>query len=471
MILSTLAACGTHLSSLIIQSSRSQFAQSCELIFTTMVAGMGGVWAPVAMRLARTAAYKASKLVRKKLAGALRPVNTALEPALARTRPRQPIHPSALLRQQKSRRWYSKSTYQNIDAAVRRFMSTGRIDATAHVDRSKFLNTKTGRAVSQMTGRAPFASTLRPNLTGGALPRTAGGYGLGGRIGGARYFSHAPASQAQVVQNVSTAVRAFWISGQKAQFDGTTARGEKRYRAVSTLQEETSRKLASVPRFSPGSYVDFALNPTVTALSPLAAGMPFITKSKDVAAVDATTLNTEGFLDVLSVDFGRALKDLTAILSDIKKLSALGDLPIQLEKNHILRVRFPGVEAEAVESLLDDLGLSRGIVREDADFTAATGAPMALKFPFAPEASCEETALSTSPGGSLNSLGSSLEEHELFEAFSDIEENPWLASPEPEGYETMSQPISSGEHCSDDFEGLEGVYKFLEECDRAQGRF
>ncbi|ETS86584.1 hypothetical protein PFICI_00412 [Pestalotiopsis fici W106-1] len=437
-----------------------------------MVAGMGGVLGPVALRLVRTTAYKASKLVRKKLTAALRPVNTALEPALAKSRPRQPIHPSALLRQQKSRRWYSTSTYRNIDAAVRRFITTGRIDASVRIDRTKFMSTKTGRAVSQMTGRAPFASTLRPNLTGGALPRTAGGYGLGsGRIGGARYFSHAPASQAQVVQNVSSAVRAFWISGQKAQFDGLNARGEKQYRAVSSLQEETSRKLASVPRIMPGSYVDFALNPTVTALSPLAAAMPFTTKSKEVAAIDATTLNTEGFLDVLSVDFGRALKDLTAVLSDIKKLSALGDLPIQLEKGQILRVRFPGVDAETVEALLDDLGLSRGIVREDADFGVETGVPMALKFPFAPDAVSEESALSASPEGSLPSLGSSLQEHELFETFSDIEDNPWLASPEPEGYETASQPFSSGEHCSQEFEGLDGVYKFLEECDRARGRF
>lgn len=438
-----------------------------------MVAGIGGVLGPVALRLVRTAAYKASKVVRKKLANALRPVNTALEPALARsTHPRQPIHPSALLRQQKSRRWHSTSTYQNINNAVRRFMSTGRIDASVRIDRTKFLNTQTGRAISQMTGRVPFASTLRPNLTGGALPRTAGGYGLGsGRIGGARYFSHTPATQAQVVQNVSAAIRAFWISGQKAQFNGFTARGEKQYRAVSTLQEETFRKLAAVPRSAPGSYVDFALNPTLTALSPLAAAFPFAVAGIKAHTVDATTLNTEGFLDVLAVDFGRALKDLTATLSDIKRLSTLGDLPIQLEKGHVLRVRFPGVDAETVESLLDDLELTRGIVREDADFSAETGVPMALKFPFAPDASGPESKALTSPGGSLRSLGSFPAEHELFEAFSDVEENPWLASPGPEGYESMSPPVSLGEHCSNDFEGLEGVYKFLEECDRARGRF
>ena len=75
-------------------------------------------------------------------------------------------------------------------------------------------------------------------------------------------------------------------------------------------------------------------------------------------------------------------------------------------------------------------------------------------------------------GGSLRSQDSFLRaEEELFEGFSDLEDNPWQSLPDPEGYESMSPPTSSGEHCSEDFEGLEGIYKFLEECDRSRGRF
>ncbi|KAL7628570.1 hypothetical protein AAE478_000085 [Parahypoxylon ruwenzoriense] len=451
-----------------------------------MVAPLGGIWAPAALRVVRTAAQKASQLIRAKLASATRPANNAaLEPVLVRTaHPRQPIHPTAFLRQQKGKRWLStsrtttKSTstyYQNINAAVRRFMSTGRVDAAARFDLSKFAKTRTGQAISQFTGRAPFASTLRPNLTGGALPRTAGGYGLGsGRMGGARYFSHTPAAQAQVVQNVSAAVRAFWISGQRAQFDGLTPRGEKKYRAVSVLEDQASRMMGAVPRNAPGSYIDFRLSPTVTALSPLAAAFPFPSATGFKAPVlDATTLNTDGFLDVLSVDFARSLKDLTTTLSDIKKLSSLGDLPIQLEKNNVLRVRFPGVDAGTVESLCDDLGLTRGVVHEDPDFEAETGVTMALRFPFAPDAQPEETRTPTPPGRSLKSHGNFPREEELFGDFSVLgeEENPWLFSPELEGYESMSPPLSSGEHCSEDFDGLDGIYRFLEECDRAQGIF
>ncbi|KAI1078303.1 hypothetical protein F5B20DRAFT_235824 [Whalleya microplaca] len=444
-----------------------------------MVAPLGGVWAPAALRAVRTAAHKASQAIRAKLADAARP-GLQPQPAYARTaHARQPIHPSALLRQQKSRRWHSTTAYQNINAAVRRFLSTGRLDAlpASRVDRSKLFSTRTGRAIAQFAGRSsPFAHTLRPNLTGGALPRTAGGYGLGsGRVGGARYFSHAPAAQAQVVQNVSSAVRAFWISGQKAQFDGLTPRGEKRYRAVSALQEETARKMAALPRSVPGAYIDFHLNPTVTALSPLAAAFPYPSAAVKVAAVEATTLNTEGFLDVLSVDFARALKDLTTTLMDIKRLATLGDLPIELEKEHILRVRFPGVDADTVEVLCDDLGLTRGIIREDKNFEAETGVHVALKFPFAPDAHVDSTRILTSPGGSLHSEDSFPAEAELFEGYSVIEENPWMSvsspSVEPEGYESMSPPISSGEHCSEAFSGLEGVYRFIEECDRAQGAY
>ena len=429
------------------------------------------------MRLVRSAAMKATKVIRAKLATATRPINTALEPVFVRGQPcRQPLHPAALLRQQKNRRWHSTATttYKNINAAVRRFMSTGRLDSAPRVDRSKFLNTQTGRAIAQFTGRAPFASTLRPNLTGGALPRTAGGYGLGsGRVGGARYFSHTPAAPAQVMQNVSAAVRAFWISGQKAQFDGLTPRGERRYRAVSAKQDEASRKMSAFPRTTPGSYVDFRLNPTVTALSPLAAAFPFpSTAASKVAVFDDVTLNTEGFIDVLSADFARAVKDLTATLGDVQKLCSLGDLPIQLEKGHTLRVRFPGVDADTVEALCDELGLTRGTVGEDPGFEEDAGVRMALRFPFAPGARSSDTGNPTSPSDSLRSEDS-LSAEMLFEEF---DRGPagapagisWLSSSDLEGYETMSPPMSSGDHVSEDFEGVEGIYRFLEECDRAR---
>jgi len=388
-------------------------------------------------------------------------------------------HPAAWLRQQKrsgGAKWYSTS---NINAAVRRYLSTvgeqaGHSNAGGvRFDRSKLPVSKISRAVSQLTGHAPFASTLRPNLTGGALPRTAGGYAMpgSGRVGGARYFSHTPAAPAQVVQNVSQAMRAFWLSGQRARYDGIAPNGNKQYRAVSATQEEARIRMNAVPRFIPGSFIDFQISPTITALSPLGA----MFSSEISAAKGAATLNEDGFLDVLSVDFARVLKDLAAVMMDLKKLSDLGDLPIALEKGNVLRVRFPGVDAETVENLCDDVGVRRGVIGQDPDFERSAGVPVALRFPFAPQ-SCANTI--SSPGGSLRSHDSQSSTVEEAYFMDEFEDNPWnMSSLDPEeGYQSMSSRVpslsGSGEYSAEDFEGLEGIQRFIDECNRrAQGVF
>ncbi|KAK3329325.1 hypothetical protein B0H66DRAFT_540687 [Apodospora peruviana] len=461
----------------------------------------GGMWAIAALRVLSRNIAVTSKVLRSKLASAIRPLNAELQPVAVRNAgnsSRQPIHRAAFLRQQKraSQKWYSTGYVNNLNASVRRYLSNtaGRQSGgeASRFERSKLPVSITSRAVSQFTGRTPFASALRPNLTGGALPRTAGGYALpGGRAGGARYFSHTPAAPAQVVQNVSQAMRAFWLSGQRARFDGTGPNGERRYRTVNAAQEDARVRLAQVAHNAPGSFVDFAVSPTITALGHLGIAFPTVTSDEGFGAVglgfkqpeSAATLNAEGFLDILSVDFARALKDLTAIMRDLNTLAALGDLPITLEKNSVLRVRFPGVDAETVERLCDDIGVMRGIVKQDPDFNSSVGVPMALRFPFAPDGQdCAKTL--TSPGGSLRSHDSGLSSPDEFfysaddPAIMDEYENPWLWSPNPEdGYEGMSPPLpvvgsNSGEHCSEeDFDGLEGIYRFLEECDRARTRF
>ncbi|KAF7860644.1 hypothetical protein EAF04_008163 [Stromatinia cepivora] len=426
------------------------------------MASSGGIWAPIAMRMLKNVVQRTTKLIKLRIKDVTnKPVTAELQPIFVRSSPRHPIHPAALLRQNKGR-WYT--TQSAVNTAVRRFMSTS--GQAVKYDRASFPKSNTATAVSRLTARAPFASTLRPNLTGGALPRTAGGYTLGGGRAGARYFSHTPAAPAQVVNNVSQAVRAFFLSGQKAQFDGMTPMGEKRYRAVSSLQEETARKIQSVSKVAPGSYIDFSVNPTVTALSPLAGALPFGTQKMSQAA---PSLNTSGFLDILSVDFSRALKDLAVTMNDLKKLSSLGDLPITLENNHILRVRFPGCDAESVERLCDEVGVQRGIVYQDADFDSAVGTQMALLFPFAPTTEAE--LLSRPSSHCLQTSSPSPDQDEYEDILEEFSENPWI-----EDYGTMEEDISESgsayftkitEHpsVSEEYEGLEGIYKFLEECD------
>ncbi|KAF8865456.1 hypothetical protein BDZ45DRAFT_736018 [Acephala macrosclerotiorum] len=416
---------------------------------------VGGILAPIAMRAFKHAFKKATNLIQIRLSKLSRPLlQSELEPVLTRSTLKQPIHPTARLRQATKGRWYT--THSTFNAVVRRYMST-EAGSAAKYNRAASPKSATATAVSRLTSRAPFASTLRPNLTGGTLCRNSGGYSLGGgRTGGARYFSHTPATPAQVVNNVSAAVRAFWLSGQKAQFDGVTPLGEKRYRNITNLQEEARCKMQSLPKSAPGSFIDFSVTPVITAL--LIATFP----SGSSMEQSAPTLNTEGFLDVLSVDFSRALKDLAATLNDLKRLSTLGDLPITLENKTILRVRFPGCDAETVDRLCDEVGVQRGIIFQDEDFDATAGTKMALMFPYAPSS---EHALS-SPGGSLRSQ-SGLGFEEVEEV---LEDNPWL-----DGYESMESEGESAYftkpsemHQSSDYEGLEGIYRFLEHCDNAR---
>ena len=77
---------------------------------------------------------KASNLVKAHLTEATRPLNSELQPILARNSSRQPIHPIARLRQSKGR-WYT--THSTINAAIRRFISTGLCNSK---DYSVYLN-------------------------------------------------------------------------------------------------------------------------------------------------------------------------------------------------------------------------------------------------------------------------------------------------------------------------------------------
>ena len=434
-----------------------------------------------------------SRQVYKKTASAIRnriqqsQARVSLEPVLVRNNPTHPISRAAYLRQSKGR-WYT--THSAVNAAIRRFTTATRSSGSEYT-RSSFPTSATATAVSRLTTRAPFASTLRPNLTGGAFPRTAGGYSLGAGGQGARYFSHSPAAPAQVVNNVSSAVRAFWLSGQKAQYDGVDSRsGEKKYRAVSALRDETGRKMQALPRSTPGSYVEFKISPTITALGPLAGRK---------AVSDEQSLESDGLLEALSGDFARALKDLAVVFTDLKRLTALGDLPLSLSNPSSLLVHFPGCDQHTVERLCDEVGISRGVIRQDEDFDASVGAEVALLFPYADsnlpsEVSSDhgqarrdvidwETMLSptpVSPGFSKHSdtgldgyyedIGAAIKDDKLWQ------------SPSLEGYSSLGEsengdiyfhPNSHIQPAREDvsrYEGVEGIYRFLEECDGALQR-
>ncbi|KAF2717563.1 hypothetical protein K431DRAFT_315660 [Polychaeton citri CBS 116435] len=425
----------------------------------------------------RAAAHKISKALEAQYVSK---TQAQLETVLVRNSTKQPLHPVARIRQSQSR-WFSTVRH------VARSFNTGTGNASGGVNRSASPKSRIASCIQQSSGRAPFASSLRPNLTGGSLGRTAGGYTLGGgRLGGPRYFSHGPASQAQVVQNVSQAVRAFFTQGNKAQFDGiSTSTGAPLYKTVTEKQYEAARKLQQIPKATPGSRIEFPINPTVTALTRLNA----VAGYDQLSTQHPTHLNADGLLDALSADFSRALKDLAVVLNDLGRLAALGDLPITYEEAK-LKVHFPGCDADTVCGICDELGIQRGTVVQDEAFDSFAGVEMALLFPFAPNQSLSESSCH-SLYGLPPPYATNRDNHEPDPVLIDD-----LLTSDPSRFSTastlsldqmqvrsVSDPFFSGAESvgsSDssegdqdgplEYQGFEGIYRFIEQCNSASRR-
>lgn len=252
--------------------------------------------------------------------------------------------------------------------------------------------------------------------------------------------------------------------------------------------------MTAISHNAPGSNIDFELSPTITAFGVLAAF------NKD--GTTAETLQTEGLMDLLSADFARAFKEFAIVLNDLKRLSALGDLPTTLHDRSTIRVRFPGCDAETVDRLCDEFGIQRGRISQDEDFELRTGANLALLFPFAPSVACSSDTdyLFEKPSKQYHAASDHLdwqgmltpESHMLSPksgydsgnaiSFDDEElfcSNPWDKSPSSAyssiniselGDRAFFQEVSNTDvpETSNEYDGVEGIYRFLAECDHAR---
>ncbi len=303
-----------------------------------------------------------------------------------------------------------------------------------------------------------------------------------------------------MIQNVSAGVRAFFVGGGKARFDGVDpTTGEKRFRSVSHTEDAVYAKWGSpLAKSVRGTNLEFKLSPTMTALSPTFSSV------SQSSAFDQPSLNDLDLLDNFATDFARAIQDLSAILVDLRILSAFGDLPISLittPSGPIIRVRFPGCDGDLVSKLCNEVGVRRGIIVQDEAWTIEKDVEMALLFPFAPTGNHDAVTESDdgeeyfeqkpldqghqaeelewrhmlSPAAGTPSRNESL--HSYATTFS-----PQQQVNTPSGYESLREsdfasddadyhtlsPLKAPSHGtsqSADYEGLEGIYKFLQECE------
>lgn len=263
---------------------------------------------------------------------------------------------------------------------------------------------------------------------------------------------------------------------------------------MSALQDETTRKVSALPKATPGSYVGFQVNPSITALTPLGAvaGYPATAAANDA---ESLSINTDGLLDILSIDFSRALKDLAAVLTDLKRLSSLGDLPITYSDSSTLRIHFPGCDAETVERLCEELDIKRGIVTQDPGFDDFVGTEIALLFPFAPSkaeplADGQNSPFFEQPSSEYwldaedrpEDRYSTVSEpsHSSPDSYAVLDANHWafaetkshsLSSPEDRGtMKSASSLMTESRSPSDplEYHDYEGIYRFLAECHNAR---
>ncbi|CAF9909623.1 hypothetical protein IMSHALPRED_008425 [Imshaugia aleurites] len=476
-----------------------------------MAPSSGHILVPKVLRIVKFAIHKTSSLIRAKLPHSSTTNNASLQPIRIYAQ-NQPIHPLAYLKQSRS-----QNNNRCFSTTARALTSSpAKARTGVKYDRSAFPTSNVSRAISQR-GSVPFASTLRPNLTGGALPRSAGGYSLGGAGKGARHFSHTSGTQAQVIHNVSAAIRAFCVGGGKARFDGVDPiTGEKRFRSVSQTEDavytQWETPLSSSTR---GTNIEFKISPTITAFCPSFSAQTPDCNSPSLHAID--------LLSTLTSDFARALQDLSLTLADLRALSAFGDLPIALTHTPagpILTVRFPGCDADLVSRLCDEVGVKRGVVVEDEAWhggarsfgkagRAEKDVEMALLFPFAPLGSPSSSSLPSVEGGEFyfshppqrqqrhpeqldwrSMLSPSRHSQCTAESAPDgrSHDDAPLKSPDlpTSGYESLREsdfasedpylptasPVQAAAHGTRDgsaeYEGLEGIYRFLQVCEEAR---
>ena len=228
-----------------------------------------------------------------------------------------------------------------------------------------------------------------------------------------------------------------------------------------------------------GASIRFRVTPTVTALTGVKG------------SAESQNLTAEGLLDDLSADFARGVQDLAAVFADLKRLSAYGALPIEWETGGWVNVRFPGCDGKQVEGLCDEVGVRRGYVIEDEGWVVNDGEEqkgdkdvrMALLFPYAPTDHCSDNeSVADMFAPAIQTLHPAFHEHsptfltrsltsaDDFEDQFSKEHNVWA-----ENYESASGGSSphttadtEGKGGGSGYEGVEGIYRFLAECDAAK---
>jgi len=151
-------------------------------------------------------------------------------------------------------------------------------------------------------------------------------------------------------------MRAFVLSGK----DTSYYSAKRRNNTSTYARGQIKMHLAALntDRLAPGAYVDFHVVPKFTCMS----------ENDPVGYTCLDTSTRGGFMDALDVELNSAMRDISRVYQDLRKLSSIGELPVTLVPPATLRVHFRGCDADLVTALCDEVGVTTGVIHEDERF-------------------------------------------------------------------------------------------------------
>ena len=209
----------------------------------------------------------------------------------------------------------------------------------------------------------------------------------------ARYFSSYSTQHLtrDAVQNLTSSLRAFFYNANSNGFQINSTLKAKTYHGNANLASESVKNTFQLANKQIQDDIDVSeeIDPLFKNLTPILGSFVDFKIEIPKLSIPQMSFIDEEILDTINVDFVNYQHEMNAILSDIKTIfDNYGSVPMSIERStsnggdeekpnsKIFRLHFPNYDADKVEQLLTEIGVTRGIVYEDVAPSTPVEDPM-----------------------------------------------------------------------------------------------